>query len=265
MQYLIKDLSRLTGISGARIRKWQERFGIFSPQQGDNGYWYYDSDDYLLLRSIGKRLSEGEKLSHIIQLGSTKLLQSPDEDKFNAENWELIKIIQKNSLHTLRRTFEAQFQKSGMKSFLKDYLRQKIIMVGEAWSLGHLSVAEEHSFTRFIFSFLSEKIADLQTDDTPRWLVATFPDDPHELGAFMHYCLLLHKKIPAKYCGSLPEKYLIKEIASPNYQVVSLSLVVPQEPQKILELKQTIMKHLHVRKVIFGGYGYTKVSQQTDL
>ncbi len=71
MKFLIKDLSRMTSFSPARIRKWQERYRIFDPTQGSNGYWYYSNEDYLVLRSIQQRLAMGQKLNSVMGLGAS--------------------------------------------------------------------------------------------------------------------------------------------------------------------------------------------------
>lgn len=75
MSYLIKDLSRLSRLSPARIRKWQERYGIFTPVRGENGYWYYTEQDKALLLGMKERLDRGEKLKDIIALGRDGLLE----------------------------------------------------------------------------------------------------------------------------------------------------------------------------------------------
>ena len=84
MSYLIKDLSRLSKLSPARIRKWQERYTIFEPVRGENGYWYYTEQDKDVLLGMKTRLERGEKLKDIIALGRDGLLESTTEGE--AEN-----------------------------------------------------------------------------------------------------------------------------------------------------------------------------------
>lgn len=256
VKFLIKDLSRLTGLSPARIRKWQERFRLLSPVQGENGYHYYDNDDLRILLNVRKRLTEGQKLKSIVMLPKNELLLSPV--LFENEEWALLNAIARNEFRTLELRFDHVLESSSIPGWIRKALHPAILLTGEAWSKGILSVADEHAFSHWLRGYILSRIEPYQTDQTPVWLVVSFPGDGHELGALLHYSLLLYHKVPARFCGMLPEEQLIKELQKQHYRSVSISIVLPRKEEEIKRLRNRIVEETSVTRIHFGGYGYKK-------
>jgi DNA-binding transcriptional MerR regulator len=256
MKYLIKDLSHMTGISGARIRKWQERYQIFSPEQEENGYYYYSNDDYRILEIIKKSLSEGKKISTIMQLGREKLLETGNFENFTELEMMLIEWISESQYTKLEKLLNKSKKELSLSKFIRSEIRPLIEICGKAWQQGHITVANEYTFSRWIAAYIMNICNKRKTDKLPIWLVAAFPSELHELGALMHYAILLDYGIPTQFVGNLPIEHLIKEIRQNNYRNLSLSITIPRNLKQIIRIKSYIKSRTNVKKIFLGGRGY---------
>lgn len=256
MKYLIKDLSKLTGFDGARIRKWQERYGILRPERGANGYWYYGNEDYIVLQNMKRLLQKGEKLQSVVSLGRDHLIGMMGADDFSEHEMSLIQRISSNEFSSIEEDFNELYSQMPFGQFVRGPIRDAAVLTGSAWEAGLLSVAEEHSFSRWLFTYIYGKTGALGIPSDPVWLVCVFPGDPHELGALMHYALLVSKRVPAKYAGTLSIDHIIDEIKRNGYRNLSLSMIMPQSPEKIESIRSRIKERTGLRKVLIGGRGY---------
>jgi DNA-binding transcriptional MerR regulator len=256
MKYLIKDLSKLTGFDGARIRKWQERYRILRPERGANGYWYYGNEDYIVLQNMKRLLEKGEKLQSVVSLGREYLLGMMGAEDFAESEMSLIQRIASNDFSSIEREFDELYQSMPFSSFVRGPILRAVVLTGSAWEAGLLSVAEEHAFSRWLFTYIYSKTNELGIPAEPVWLVCVFPGDPHELGALMHYALLISKKVPAKYAGTLSIEHIVDELKRNSYRNLSLSMVMPQSPEKIESIRTRILEKSGVQKVLIGGRGY---------
>ena len=184
MKYLVKDLAKMTGLSPSVIRKWQERFKILNPDVGENGYYYYDNDDLFILKNIAQKKKQGESISHIVKHGRDELLKIPVDSEFDEAEWKLINIISRNDFNELRSCLEANLTERSLSSQVRETFLPLVVLVGRAWEKGVLSVADEHSFSRWFTGYFSQKIVDPVESEDSNWLVSVLPSGRNtKLGA----------------------------------------------------------------------------------
>lgn len=253
MKFLIKDLSRMTSFSPARIRKWQERYRIFAPNQGSNGYWYCSNEDYLVLRSIQQRLAMGQKLNLVMALGREFLLANLINDEFSQTEWKLIQLIKDSNYEMLENHLYVESKKTPYGGWVRNTLQPMLMMVGRAWETGFISIAEEHALSRWFHGFVLQSLKVYPAPNAIDWLVVTYPGDPHELGALMHYAILRSRGKKVRFAGELPREELVREIRTGTYQRISISVVLPQSRDKLEGLRAEIVSTNPELKVYFGG------------
>ncbi|MCB1176646.1 MAG: MerR family transcriptional regulator [Leptospiraceae bacterium] len=261
MKYLIKDLSKMTGIKGFTIRKWQERYSIFDPKLASNGYWYYTNEDYIVLTRIVNFLNRGERISSIVSRGRDYLLSYKNSEGYSNIEKKIIYHIIKNEYEEISHYLDEELERNTHKNFIRYQLRNIMILVGRAWNDGLVSVADEHSFSRWMEGYIYNISNKFGTTENPVWLVTSFPGDNHELGALMYYSLLRSRNIPAKFVGTLPLEHIIKELNNSDYKAISLSLALAQPIAKIEKVKSKILRKTNIKKVFFGGRGYNIVRE----
>jgi DNA-binding transcriptional MerR regulator len=256
MKYLIKDLSKMTGVKGFTIRKWQERYSIFNPEMAANGYWYYSQEDYVILAKVVKMLENGDKISNVTALGREHLLNLKNDSNYSSQEREILHWISENNLLALESYLEEKFKKATFRQFIRETAEHIIILVGRGWQDGLISVADEFAFSKWFFGYIRNKCTRFENSVKPIWLVAVFPGDNHELGALLHYARLRSHNIAAKFIGSIPPEHLLKELGKSDYKAVSISMVLAQPMLKIAKFRNNLLKRTKVKKVFIGGRGY---------
>lgn len=255
MKFLIKDLSRMTNFSPARIRKWQERYRVFEPTQGNNGYWYYTNDDYRVLRALQQRLASGEKLQQVMALGRQALLQTPIDEDLTEAQWSMIQLVKDRRFSSARAMLEKERKQLLYGQWIRRVVQPACVTVGLAWEKNLLTVSEEHEFSRWLMAYLLESQETRASEEEATWLVASMPGDEHELGALMHFCLLRSRGRSARFVGMLPEDELLKDLRDRAYHTVSISVVMPVTQKKLDSLRKSMQQVAPMTRLLFGGYG----------
>lgn len=256
MKYLIKDLSRLTGIDGARIRKWQERYRLLRPERGENGYWYYGFDDFIILTNMKRRLDEGVRLSSLVEKGREPLLELQETEQFSSSDLRTIRAISLGELSSFEPELDAIHKKEGLRPLLRGRIHDILTLVGNAWQVGLINVSEEHAFSRWVFGYIQGKVQQIEVTGPPKVLVCAFPGDIHELGALMVHANFRSRGVASRFAGTMPLEHILEDLKKTDYRTVSLSMVFPRPLEKIEAVKRQILDSKLVKKVMIGGRGY---------
>ena len=256
MKYVIKDLAKITGLSPARIRKWQERHGLLQPEVGENGYHYYTNEDLFILNHVNKALDEGMTLSQVVRRSRDEILNEHLHDEFTKDQLEFVRNIAEGRWDLLAKAFNKEFKKLDFSEWVLSYILNYVYLVGNAWNAGYLSVADEHAFSRWFIGYFHTKIDKFITGEKPKELVVVYPKDEHELGALLYFGLVLESGRSAKFCGVLPEQDIIKELYDNNYETLAVSLVIPRKMSEIKNFEKRIQDRFDRLKIKFGGSGY---------
>ncbi len=75
LTYSIQQVAEMTGLSKQVIRKWEDRYGIITPQRLDNGYRIYSQEEIALLKKIIKLTEAG----HSVKQAATLVQQQPED------------------------------------------------------------------------------------------------------------------------------------------------------------------------------------------
>lgn len=242
----------MTGIPAHAIRKWQERYGILKPLQAPNGYWRYTNEDYFVLKSIQQRLTDNQRLQEIMNMGRDTLLED-NVSELSENQIEFLKLVQSHAYDSIEKQFNKK-TRGTFSSWINRVIRPSVVLVGKAWETGLLSVPEEHGYSKWLQSYLFQKIETFTTASRSGWLCVTFPEDEHELSSLMHYAVMRSRRLPAWFCGMLPRDILLREIQSGKYYGVAISVVLNQTKQKLDALAKSIEQASPGIQVRFGGY-----------
>jgi MerR family transcriptional regulator, light-induced transcriptional regulator len=255
MRLTAKKISELTSVPAANIRKWRERYKILNPERGENGYLYYTSEDYRVVLSIRKLLNEGTKLASIIQLGREKLLAVAPDSDFSEQDMQFLERIIEGNFVELARDLDKELSLHNIEYLIKKRVWPYTVLVGTAWESGFITVATEHAFSRWMMGYLSQLAVSAARKATVERLFVAFPGDEHELGAMMHFVLMVSQGQPGKFCGALPIDKLLEELSHGDYDEVHVSATVPRTRADIDRFVSSIHKHYPHIKVKIGGSG----------
>jgi methanogenic corrinoid protein MtbC1 len=140
--------------------------------------------------------------------------------------------------------------------FLNEVVSPAVGAVGEGWSSGTLSIAQEHMSTAVFRRVLEWQLGAHRVDgDVPRLVVATPPGDAHELGALMVAVSAVGEGWGITYLGpDLPVEELLAAARDIEARAVALSTVYSANDEELLAAVKATREGLpQSTPLIIGG------------
>ncbi len=150
-QYRIQVVAELTGIPASTLRAWERRYGIPSPRRTDSAYRLYSAEDVALIRRIQSLCDGGLSVGQAAErLREPRSMRTPAEgaaifdDAFAAASRRIVDA----TLRFVPEEIEAEIQRCTLLGDPLDVFerifRPALLETGRLWSVGALSVAQEH-------------------------------------------------------------------------------------------------------------------------
>ncbi len=192
----IGELARRTGVSVELLRAWEKRYGLLSPRRTSGGFRLYDADDERRVRRmrelISGGLSAGEAASEALARTGV-----PPDGLTSDETPELqrLAVTLEASLdrydeaaanEVLDRLLAAYTISTVLGRVLLPYLHR----LGERWSAGSVSVAQEHFASSVVRARLLGLARGWGRGVGPHALLACPPGELHDLPLIMLGVLL---------------------------------------------------------------------------
>ena len=235
MKFTIETVSKMTGIPAPSLRNWEKRYGFPNPDRTSGGHRYYTVLDVEFLKKATHWIEEGQSLNEIARLyrqehsivASDSSFSPVDDVTYRVQliyeallNFDQMATLQHYATLSAKLSVEQLFDRV-FESILK--------RVGQDWTKGKITVAQEHFASAFIRLKLSTFLSlDFPPTQSPRILTTTLTDERHEGGRMLIAAHLKFRGYPVFYFGTdLPAedlKSVIKEIR-PDVICVSYSEV----------------------------------------
>ena len=264
--YHIKAVADLTGLSTHAIRKWEERYQLFSPARGPNRYRLYNEEDIQLLMYLQWQISKGQTIGQLASLGAPHLREAMNHSPIDVHSLEpgsqanaltLILAARQLDHQTIESTIHSIVHKLGLEEALHLVLFPVLRILGDMWHQGHLCISGEHLVTHSIRRHLATALRNSNNVNCPVAIIACAPDNFHEIGAMTAAFLLQNNGWNAVYLGVNSDIDVIR-LACERRQgkLVLLSIVLePTEKDFFQMVKQIKNKLLSVCPVLIGGRG----------
>ena len=237
----IGAVSQATGISANTLRTWERRYGFPSPDRTNGRHRVYSIKTVEHLHMVNRALEQGHRPSHILRMphGELRTLlcamdssareetspaappidpslapSTPSFAKPKIEDW--LDAARAFDSATLERALTRCWYTQGAITFLQDSLAPFVVSIGEAWSEGELSVAQEHFASELIQNFLGSQWRALERRSAaPIALCATLPGERHVLGLHMAATVVALAGYRVTFLGpNTPMESLLSTIAS---------------------------------------------------
>ncbi|MBM4375849.1 MAG: MerR family transcriptional regulator [Deltaproteobacteria bacterium] len=268
MGYRIKTVSELTGIPKNTLIAWERRYGLVEPDRHGNRYRSYSDSDVALLKRIKRLLEEGYKISEAVDLVRDPSRQPEAARVANANSAAQDSIERaRGELFPALLEFDAQradhvLQRYGTLPYarlIEELYYPMLRDVGEGWTRGTVSIAQEH----FVTAFCRERFLAMLMQvggargTGPHAVCTTFPGDLHELGVLGVSVLLALSGWRITYLGpNLPASELQKTGRTLKPDWVCTSLVIPTPPREIEAYLEMVREALPKRTwLVLGGAG----------
>jgi DNA-binding transcriptional MerR regulator len=195
----VGDLSVRTGVSTHQLRAWERRYGLLQPRRSAGNYRLYSPADEARVRLMQRYLADGVPAAQAAELtiaarfavsvGSGRKVPWRDVSTAQREiHGALGRFDETSAQRTLERLFAAYTPTTVTRDVLLPYMHE----VGEQWSAGRVTVAQEHFATNFFVARLLALARGWDRGLGPRALLACAPDEQHAL-ALIVFGIALHE------------------------------------------------------------------------
>lgn len=269
VQYPIRAVANLTGLSIDTLRAWERRYQAVTPVRGKRGRAYGEGHirRLILLRDA---VARGHSIGQVARLRDSeleKLLLGPDTVAAITEQ-SRAKHPVSDALYPVVSAIEsfdyatANFHLGRLATLLPvDRLVNEVVfpvmkLVGDRWHDGTLTIAQEHMTSSILRNLLGGLVR-LSTSSVPsqRILFATPSGEMHEFGILAAAMLAVAGGFEALYLGSsLPALEIVAAAERTSPQVVVVG-VKASEPTRatIEELRLLAAKLPKTAELWLGG------------
>ena len=224
MSFSIGDVAQITRIPEDTLRVWERRYHFPQPMRSSGGQRQYAERQVLDLMWVKMQLDQGMRAGQAIHARHTvardgaieRVLHEPLPPSPNADPLlieirsallEALLICDSSKAATI---LTGAAERHPVDLLVLDVVGPTLAAIGEAWSVGEVSVAVEHFASNFLrhllLDWLRASPAHFSVDPV---VLACAPEELHEGGLLMLWVLLRQLRWPVVYLGqSLPLKDL---------------------------------------------------------
>ena len=185
----IQAVARRTGIPSATLRKWEQRYGVLKPDRTPGAHRRYSERDILRVEWLKARLDEGYRIGEAARLlGGATGTPPRDASELVADLVAAtVAPDPERAVHSLDQAFALlSYDKA-----LGDVVEPALGRIGDLWSVGEATVAEEHHMTEMVRGKLRSLLDGGTAGSRGRAVLACVPGERHECG-LLGLAVLMH-------------------------------------------------------------------------
>lgn len=243
LQYSMKAVASLTGLSPHVIRVWEKRYGAVCPDRSDSNRRQYSEADLKRLRLLKAATTAGHAIGQVAKLdfqnlerlagtfvegGGVGLPQPKAADAFVRRALEAVDRLDAGALED---TLAKAVVDLGTQGLLRKVIVPLVYQIGDLWQSGEMTAAQEHFATCLIRNFLGNHARPFMTPDATAGLVVATPlRQLHELGGVIVASAAVSLGWRVVNLGaSLPAAEIASAAQRCQAKVVVLSIVYPED------------------------------------
>ncbi len=254
-RHSVRLVALKTGLTPHLLRAWERRYGAVAPSRSSGGQRLYSDLDVQRLKLIRQLAKRGHSIGQLAGASLSDLQRTAREENLpgtghlteaEGESVEdfgpaVLSAVRKLDGAELQVVLERAAVTLGVPRFLEQVAAPSLQKIGQGWSDGTVSIAQEHLATAvfrralgWILQVYSAK------GGAPRLVVATPPRHVHELGAMLAAGAAAAQGWDVIYLGAdLPIAELLSSARLVGANAVALSVVYPKvDAGLIIDLEQ---------------------------
>lgn len=260
----LRTVSRLSGLSPDVIRAWEKRYRVVAPRRGPRGARLYSSDDVTHLSLLRRVVGAGRAIGDVARLSRAELealAESASNGHAGTKSADASRVdravaaLERFDATELDRYLGDALLALGTREFIAQVVVPLLDEVGERWSDGRLSVAEEHLLSGLLRNLLSGLMRARGHVDGATILLATPQGERHEFGLLLTALLVADARLRLCYLGTdLPAAEIASAARRAGATVVGLGVVNgDNREQALAELRRIEHALPHGVEVWLGG------------
>ena len=260
MQYTVKAAARATGVSEARLRTWERRYGIPKPQRSPTGRRLYEEADIAVIRRMATLVDEGLSAAQ----AAAAALASDDAVHVVPEApaplhplaVEIAEAAARYAEADLRRPLAAAVAELGWATAIEEVIFPGLREIGARWERADVTPAHEHFASQLVRAEIIAALHEMNPVDPeqPSVLLACPAGEEHELGVLAIALLLGQSGVRVVQLGAnVPTANLVEAARATEPAAIVLAATTSTSlPTLGLAAKALIKARLDARLFVGG-------------
>jgi DNA-binding transcriptional MerR regulator len=239
----IGEMSQRTGVSPDLLRAWERRYGLLRPRRTAGGTRLYSGTDEARVRLMRRYLTDGLPPAQAAEMvTAARLTVRPGEGvsvspgEVAAAHEEMHASLDRFDETSAQRALERLFSTYSPLTVVRDVMMPYLHEIGERWTAGHVSVAQEHFATNFLHARLLAFARGWDRGLGPRALLACAPAELHTFGLITFGVALHQFGWRITYLGADTTVAMVEEAAAHiKPDLVVIFAAVPERVAPIVD------------------------------
>jgi MerR family transcriptional regulator, light-induced transcriptional regulator len=177
----IGELSRRTGVSPELLRAWERRYGLLRPERTDGGFRLYSHDDLRRVEAMREQLARGVSAAQAAVLAASPAPAAAVEPVSADVGEALQRALGALDDAAAQAAFDDLLGRYSLDGILRDVVLPYLHDLGERWSRGDATVAQEHFASVLLRGRLLGLARGWDQGSGPRAVLACAPGELHDL------------------------------------------------------------------------------------
>jgi MerR family transcriptional regulator, light-induced transcriptional regulator len=255
----IGELSRRTGVAPELLRAWERRYGLLNPARSDGGFRLYSDADERRVELMRQYLREGLAAAEAAQLAregaDDSALRQTDHGRpeLEAGSARLRAALDAFEEKAAQEALDDLFAAFTVEAVLRVVLLPYLAELGDRWSAGEATVAQEHFASNLIRGRLLGIGRGWDGGDGPRAVLACAPGELHDLGLIAFGLTLNRRGWRITYLG--PDTPVDSLVDAAERLKPDLVVVTATTKRRLTPLVETLRELGRTTAVAVGGAG----------
>jgi MerR family transcriptional regulator, light-induced transcriptional regulator len=266
----IGELSRRVGVSGHVLRAWEARYGLLDPVRSPGGFRLYSESDEHRVRRMKVHLAQGLSAAEAARaaIAEAQAQAQPASDSNPnpaaptgatdlvelANEWQrALDDFDEPAAHAALDRLLSEFS---LATTLRDVVLPYLHMLGERWTLGDVTIAQEHFATNVVRGRLAGLARGWGSGQGPTAILACPPQELHDLSLMIFGIVLNRHGWRIRYLGvDTPADELLHAVGR---SVPDLVVVAATTTDRFDAIRTELAELARVAPLALAGAGATQ-------
>jgi MerR family transcriptional regulator, light-induced transcriptional regulator len=199
--YTPHEAEQRTGVQATTLRQWERRYGLPRPSRNASGYRLYSALDLECISYLQQQLAGGVPISRATALARERYGTVAHPEPADLD--ELVQALLRADHQQAGRALAQATARLGPDQMLLAVVQPALVMIGQLWECGEITVAHEHQASAYLRSYLTVLLEAAGSNDLgPRVVAACGPGEHHEIGLMILSILLRRRGVQVQYLGA---------------------------------------------------------------
>lgn len=257
----MKAAALATGVAEDRLRTWERRYGVPSPDRTESGRRSYSEQDLALIRRMRSLVDAGIPAAHAAETVLTEGARSPREPvetvprrPAHAAVSKLIEAAAAFDRAAFIGALDELPNERGWTQALDAAVMPFLREVGEAWESGDLEIAHEHFASALVETRLMAVLAGHEARTKPSALLACPEDERHDLPLLGLAVALAERGVGSIHLGpDVPREQIVLAARDAGLPAVCLIGTTAAARPSLAGTARALVRDRYGGKLFVGG------------